>query len=439
MRTIRIAVAGTGYVGLVTAAVLAHVGHDVVGVDVDEERVRTLNSGGCPIFEPGLPELLEESRDNLTFTLDYREACADADVVFIAVPTPERVDGSANLKYVFASVEQVAEAMGSSCVVVVKSTVPIGTGDRVQRHLATLLAGTGREVEVVANPEFLSQGTAVKDMLHASRVIIGVESERAREVMARVYADLPSPLLFMERRSAEMVKYASNNFLALKIAYINEIANLCDLLGADIDDVARGMGADPRIGDKFLRAGIGYGGSCFPKDTKALHWLSSFHDREIKTVKAAIEVNAVQKISLIKRAHRYHSDFEGLTVAVLGLAFKPGTDDLREAPSLDNVAILLDAGADVRVWDPYAMDNFKRFYPDEVTYCASIPEALADADMCLILTEWPDVLSLDPAVFVEQMRHPLVLDGRNCYALDEMARHALVYESIGRRTVGTAR
>lgn len=439
MRDINIAVAGTGYVGLVTAAVLAYKGHTVVGVDIDETKVAALNRGECPIFEPGLASLLDENRSRLTFTADYAHAYRNADVIFISVATPEKADGSANLKYVFAATEQIARSIASSCVVVMKSTVPIGTGDRVQKQLRSLLDASGLSAEVVSNPEFLSQGTAVEDMLHASRIVIGTDSARARAVMAAVYAGFESPVLFMNRRSAEMVKYASNDFLALKIAYVNEIANLCDLLGADVDEVSRGMGADPRIGDKFLRAGIGYGGSCFPKDTKALHWLSNFHDREIKTVKAAIEVNSKQKLMLLKKAHRHYADFEGLTVAVLGLAFKPGTDDLREAPSLENVTVLLDAGAKVQAWDPCATENFKHVYPDEVTYCTTIEDALADADMCLIMTEWPEVVGLDLSTYAEKMRYPLVLDGRNCYSLDAVAEHRFLYESIGRRAVNNLR
>jgi len=410
-------------------------GHAVVGVDIDESKVASLNRSECPIFEPGLVELLDENRSRLTFTTDFERAYRAAQVIFISVPTPEKADGSANLKYVLTAVGQIARSITSACVIAVKSTVPIGTGDRIQHQFDGLLDGTGLRAEVVSNPEFLSQGSAVEDMLHASRIVIGTESEHARDVMACVYEGFSSPVLFMNRRSAELVKYASNDFLALKIAYVNEIANLCDMLGADVDEVSRGMGADPRIGDRFLRAGIGYGGSCFPKDTKALHWLSNFHDREIKTVKAAIEVNAKQKLMLLKKAQRYYADFEGLTVAVLGLAFKPGTDDLREAPSIENVAVLLDAGATVRAWDPCAVENFKRHYPSEVTYCETIEDALKDADMCLIMTEWPEVVQLAPSVFAETMRHPIVLDGRNCYPLDGMAGSGIVYESIGRRAV----
>jgi UDPglucose 6-dehydrogenase len=287
----------------------------------------------------------------LFFTTVRKSAYRNAEGVLIAVGTPEKADGSANLGYVYKAAEEIAASVGVPCVVAVKSTVPIGTNDRVEQHLLKNLARKV-PVEVVSNPEFLSQGSAVRDMLHASRIVVGAESDWAKQVMKQLYAPLDQPILFTDRRSAEMVKYASNDFLALKVSYINEIANLCEMLGANVEDVARGMGMDPRIGDRFLRAGIGYGGSCFPKDTKALHWLANYHDYEIKTVKAAIEVNENQKIRLIKKARKYFDSFEGLTVAVLGLTFKPGTDDLREAPSLTNVPILLDYGAKIQAWDP---------------------------------------------------------------------------------------
>ncbi len=427
----RISIVGAGYVGLVTAAVLAQLGHDVTCTDIDQAKIDRLTAGESVMFEPGLPELLQKNRNRLFFTMDS-EAYHSADVIFIAVGTPEQADGSANLKYVYAAAADIAEHAQSGCVVAVKSTVPVGTGDRLQQYFEKHLP-CGVAIEVVSNPEFLSQGTAVKDMMHAHRIILGAQSEYAHRIMRQVYEGLDSPLVVTDRCSAEMIKYASNDFLALKISYINEIANLCEILHANIDDVSRGVGLDPRVGSHFLRAGIGYGGSCFPKDTKALHWLSNFHGQELKTVKAAVEVNANQKIRLIKKARKYYESFDGLTVAVLGLAFKPGTDDLREAPSLDNVNILLDDGAQVKAWDPVAADNFRRYYPS-ICYCGSIGEALLDADICLILTEWPEILALDPAAFLT-MRVPVVLDGRNCFSLDTMAGLPLVYESIGRRAL----
>lgn len=429
----KIAIAGTGYVGLVTGVVLAHLGHDIICVDIDEKKIEKLKNGICPIFEPGLPELMAENASRLTFTTDYPVAYSDAEAIFIAVGTPEKMDGSANLSYVFAVAGQIAESAKRDCIVVVKSTVPIGTNDKVEQYIKKHLK-RDVNIEVVSNPEFLSQGTAVRDMLHGSRIVVGAESDEARKVMVEIYKGMNQPIVFTNRRSAEMIKYASNDFLALKISFINEIANLCEVLGADVEDVARGMGMDPRIGDKFLKAGIGYGGSCFPKDTKALHWLGNYHDHELKTIKAAIEVNENQKLRLIKKARKYYDTFEGLAIAVLGLTFKPGTDDLREAPSLTIVPILLDDGAIVKAYDPCGMERFKQKVNGSIMYCGTPEEALKDADICFILTEWPQITSLKPEVFLS-MKRPIILDGRNCYKLEDMEGHDLVYESIGRRVI----
>lgn len=430
----KIAIAGTGYVGLVTGVVLAHLGHNVTCVDVDQNKVEVMRKGISPIYEPGLDELMQQNMERLTFTTDYASAYRDAEVIYIGVGTPEKKDGSANLSYVNQVIDQIAASLERDCIVVVKSTVPIGTNDKLEQRLRDNLARPV-QVELASNPEFLSQGTAVKDTLHAARIVLGVESKHAEEVLRAVYAGLEQPIVVTNRRSAEMIKYASNDFLALKISYINEIANLCELLGADIQDVAKGMGFDPRIGNKFLNAGIGYGGSCFPKDTKALHWVSSYHDRELKTIKAAIEVNDRQKLLLVKKSHKYYDSLEGKKVAVLGLTFKPETDDLREAPSLVNIPILLDDGAKVYAWDPIGVSNYKRHYPNEITYCETIEETLQDADLCLIFTEWAQVKALAPETFKSLMKTPLVLDGRNCYALDQFRGTGVVYDSVGRPVV----
>ncbi len=431
----KIAVAGTGYVGLVTAVCMAHTGHNVVCVDIDRQKIDAMRAGISPIYEEALEDLMRQNAERLSYTTDYQEAYEDAEVIFIGVGTPEKKDGSANLKYVFEVAEQIAQSVKRDCVVVVKSTVPIGTNDKVEALIAQELKADVR-VEVASNPEFLAQGTAVRDTLHASRIVLGVQSPYAEKVLRQVYAGFEGvPVVVTSRRSAEMVKYASNDFLALKISYINEIANLCELVDADVNEVAKGMGFDQRIGQHFLRAGIGYGGSCFPKDTKALHWLSNYMDYELKTVKATIEVNEQQKIKLIKKARKYYDSFEGLTVAVLGLAFKPGTDDLREAPSLDNIPLLLDDGAKVRAWDPVAAAHFKQMGYDEVYYASTPQEAIKGSDLCLILTEWPEVKALRPEAFVELMRKAVVLDGRNCYELSDMEGRSVLYESIGRPVV----
>lgn len=430
----RIAVAGTGYVGLVTGVCLASKGHEVTCVDIDQEKVEIMRRGIAPIYEAGLEELMKENMERLTFTTDFQSAYEKAEVIFIGVGTPEKKDGSANLTYVYKVAKQIAESVKQDCVVVIKSTVPIGTNDKLEAYIKQHLKEPVH-VFVASNPEFLAQGTAVRDTLHAARIIIGVEEKEAGEILKQVYKDFDAPILVTNRRSAEMVKYASNDFLALKISYINEIANLCEIVGADVEDVAKGMGYDPRIGDRFLNSGIGYGGSCFPKDTKALSWLASFNDNEIKTIKAAIEVNENQKFKLIKKAKKYYDDFEGITVAVLGLTFKPGTDDLREAPSLVNIPLLLEDGAKVKAWDPVGEENFKKRFPEEVQYCSSIEETIQDADICFIFTEWEAVTQLDIMLYKQLMRHAIVLDGRNCYKSSDFENTGIIYDSIGRKCI----
>ncbi|PGK31494.1 UDP-glucose 6-dehydrogenase [Priestia megaterium] len=430
----KIAVAGTGYVGLVTGVCLAEYGHFVTCVDIDNKKVALMESGISPIYEPGLEELMNNNMERLHFTTDYHSAYKDADVIFIGVGTPEKSDGSANLSYVYGVAEQIAASIEKDCVVVVKSTVPIGTNDKIESLIKSQLEHDVN-VYVASNPEFLSQGTAVRDTLHTSRIVIGVEEEAAGETLKEVYKNFDAPIVVTNRKSAEMIKYASNDFLALKISFINEIANLCEIIGADIEDVALGMGYDGRIGNKFLNAGIGYGGSCFPKDTKALHWLANFHDYELKTVKAAIDVNENQKLKLIKKSRKYFDSLKGLNVAVLGLTFKPGTDDLREAPTLVNIPLMLEDGANVKAWDPIGIDNFKKVHPEDVTYCYSIEETLKDADVCFIFTEWDQVKHFDLANYSKLMKNPIVIDGRNCYDLESVKSATMVYDSIGRETI----
>lgn len=432
----KIAVAGTGYVGLVTGVCLAEHGHSVTCVDVDENKIALMESGVSPIYEPGLQELMVKNMQRLTFTTDYKNAYEDSDVIFIGVGTPEKQDGSANLRYVYEVAEQIAECIGKNCVVVVKSTVPIGTNDKIEALIKSKLINDV-QVYVASNPEFLSQGTAVKDTLYASRIVIGVEEEIAGVVLRDVYRSFETPIVLTNRKSAEMIKYASNDFLALKISFINEIANLCEVIGADIEHVSLGMGYDSRIGNQFLNSGIGYGGSCFPKDTKALHWLASFHDYELKTVKAAIDVNENQKLKLVKKSRKYFDSLKGLNIAVLGLTFKPGTDDLREAPSLVNIPLMLEDGANVRAWDPVGIDNYKKIYSSEVSYFYSIEETLKGTDICFIFTEWNDVKKLDLSIYSQLMKTPIVLDGRNCYKLDDVKKVSILYDSIGRETINT--
>lgn len=432
----KIVVAGTGYVGLVTGACLSEIGHKVTCVDIDENKVTMMKKGISPIYEPGLDELLKRNYEEgrLDFTTDYKNAYKDANIVFIGVGTPEREDGSANLDYVFKVCEQIAESVENNCLVVVKSTVPIGTNDRVEEFLKEHVKA-GIHIEVASNPEFLAQGTAVKDTLHASRIVIGVESKEAEEKLRYVYEGFNQPIVVTNRRSAEMIKYASNDFLALKISFINEIANVCEIVGANIEDVASGMSYDKRIGDKFLKAGLGYGGSCFPKDTKALHWLANDSGYEIKTIKATIEVNENQKYKMFRKAKQRFGSLKGMKVAVLGLTFKPETDDLREAPSIPNIKRLLDEGAEIVAFDPVGEENFKKKFNLPIEYVKSPKEALKNADVAFIFTEWKEIKNLDLQCYERLMKTPIIFDGRNCYDINLVKDHNIDYYSVGRKEV----
>lgn len=435
----KIAVAGTGYVGLVAGVCFAEVGHQVTCVDIDETKVNIMKSGVSPIYEAGLEELMQKNyaAGRIDYTTDYRSAYRDADVIFIGVGTPEQPDGSANLSYIATVARQIAETIVKDCLVVVKSTVPIGTNDKVEQFIRDFLVHDVK-VEVASNPEFLAQGSAVHDTLHAERIIIGTESKWAENILMKIYEPFHLPIVSVNRRSSEMIKYASNDFLALKISYMNDIANLCELVGADIQDVAKGMSFDERIGSKFLNAGIGYGGSCFPKDTKALEYLARQHGYELRTVKAAIDVNKDQKTLLYKKASNRLITFNGLKVAVLGLTFKPGTDDLREAASLENIPLLLEHGAEIYAYDPVGADHFSRLYPEgdhgkgSIRYVADVEEALKEANVCFIFTEWPEIKEIQPETYRRLMRTPLVFDGRNIYQVDRMKMAEVEYHSIGR-------
>lgn len=429
-----IAIAGTGYVGLVTGVCLASFGYNVSCVDINPKKVEMLKSGKSPIYENDLEDLMRRHKENISYTTDAEIAYKNADIIFIGVGTPEKEDGSANLSAVFSVADDIVKYALRSPVVVVKSTVPVGTCERVEKYINERI-GKSRQVSVASNPEFLAQGTAVNDTLNASRIVIGTENKETEKVLKDLYEPFGVPIVATNRKSSEMIKYASNDFLALKISYINEIANLCERIGADITDVARGMGLDARIGSLFLKAGIGYGGSCFPKDTKALYWLSGLHGAELKTIKAAIDVNEDQRYMLIKKSRKYYESLEGLTVAVLGLTFKPGTDDLREAPSLKNIPLLLDEGARVKAFDPIGIPNFKAIIPEGVQYCDSVEETVKDADLCLILTEWPEIVGFDTSKFSALMRKAIVIDGRNCYNISDIEGKGIIYESIGRRIV----
>lgn len=428
-----LSVAGTGYVGLVAGVCFAEAGHNVTCVDVDEEKVKLMESGVSPIYEQDLEELMQKNykAGRLHYTTDYRSAYHNADAIFIGVGTPEQPDGSANLSYIATVARQIAESVEHDCLVVVKSTVPVGTNDKVEQFIRDFLVRDVK-VEVASNPEFLAQGTAVRDTLHAARIIIGTESKEAEEKLKKIYEPFHLPIVSVKRRSAEMIKYASNDFLALKISYMNDIANLCELVGADIEDVAKGMSYDTRIGSRFLNAGIGYGGSCFPKDTKALEYLARQKGYELRTVKAAIDVNRDQKIRLFQKASERLITFAGLKVAVLGLTFKPGTDDLREAPSLENIPLLLKAGAEIYAYDPVGEENFKKKIPEGINYVHTPHDALNGSGVCFIFTEWAEIKKVEPSEYKKLMKIPLVYDGRNIYDTETMRKSGVEYYSIGR-------
>ena len=430
----KITVVGTGYVGLVAGVCFAEKGHNVICYDINEEKINIMKKGISPIYEAGLQELMQKNNKagRIHYTTDYKEAYKNSDFIFIGVGTPERPDGSANLDYVYEAALQIAQNIQKDCIIVIKSTVPIGTNDEIEKYIRQNLKNKVK-IDVASNPEFLAQGQAVKDTLEPSRIVIGTENKETEKKMMELYSNFDAPILATDRRSAEMVKYASNDFLALKISYINDIANLCEVVGANIEDVAKGMSYDKRIGDKFLKAGCGYGGSCFPKDTKALHYLASQGGYELKTVKAAIEVNKNQKLVLLKKARNKFRSFKGVNIAVLGLAFKPGTDDLREAPSLDNVSVFIDEGAKIKAYDPIAINNYKKKYPTEIEYVNSPEEALKNADVCFIFTEWNEIKNVRPEEYVKYMKNPLVYDGRNIYDISEMENAGVEYYSVGRK------
>lgn len=430
----KIAIAGTGYVGLVTGVCLADKGgHDIICIDVNEEKINMLKSGKSPIYEKDLDELILKTnrQGNIEYTSNYEHAYSDADVVFIAVGTPERSDGSANLDYIKGVAKQIAMSAEKDILVIVKSTVPIGTNEYIENYIKSQLKNNIK-VEVASNPEFLAQGTAVRDTFEASRIVIGVESKWAENIMLDIYKNFENPKVITNRNSAEMIKYACNDFLALKISYMNDIANLCEIVGANIEDVAEGMSYDDRIGKNFLKAGIGYGGSCFPKDTKALHWLSNSNGYELKTIKAAIEVNEIQKLKLVKKSAQIVDSFDGMKVSILGLTYKPDTDDLREAPSIVNIKYLLERNAEIHVFDPVGMKNAKKIFGEQIYYEDSIESAIDDSEMCFIMTEWDQIKEFDINKYKKLMKKPLVFDGRNCYKIEDMKKIGVEYYSIGR-------
>jgi UDPglucose 6-dehydrogenase len=434
----KISVIGTGYVGLVTGTCLAETGNHVSCIDIDRKKIESLKNGKLPIYEPGLDVLFKRNKreSRLGFTTVLKEGVKDAKVIFLALPTPADEDGSADLKYVLKVAGDLGPLLAGYTVVVNKSTVPVGTTEMVRN---TIAGKTDVEFDVVSNPEFLREGVAVEDFMKPDRVVVGSSSEKASRIMQELYAPLVrqgNPILFMDERSAELTKYAANSFLATKITFMNEIANLCELLGADVDMVRRGIGTDNRIGKRFLFAGIGYGGSCFPKDVQALANSARELNYDFKILRSVMEVNKGQKIKLARKMKEFFDhDLEGKTIAVWGLAFKPYTDDIREAPSLANIDELTKAGAKIRAYDPEAGENVIKLEVDKVIICRDEYEALADADALLIVTEWPVFRTPDFEKMGKLMKQKVIFDGRNLYELDNMRKYGFHYISIGRKEI----
>jgi UDPglucose 6-dehydrogenase len=434
----KIAVVGTGYVGLVTGTCLAETGNHVTCIDIDEAKVKKLNEGVVPIYEPGLDVLFHRNirQHRLDFTTDLAQGIKDAVIIFLALPTPPGEDGSADLQYVLRVADQLGEMLEDYTVIVNKSTVPVGTADKVKNAVAKKASV---EFDVVSNPEFLREGVAVDDFMKPDRVVVGTSSGRAREIMEslyRPYVRQGNPIIFMDERSSELTKYAANSFLATKITFMNEIANLCELFGADVDMIRKGIGTDSRIGKRFLFAGIGYGGSCFPKDVQALAKSATEVSYDFKILDAVMDVNHNQKTKLIAKLSNYFNhNLGGKKIAVWGLAFKPYTDDIREAPALVNIEELLQKNAHVRAYDPEAMTNVKNLIGDKIEFAEDEYDALEGADALLIMTEWPVFRTPEFELIKEKLNNPVIFDGRNLYDLDEMERLGFEYYSIGRKEV----
>lgn len=435
----KIAVVGTGYVGLVTGTCFAETGNEVICVDIDAAKVEKMRNGEVPIYEPDLEVLFERNQrqERLSFTTELKEAIEHAEIIFLALPTPPGADGSADLRFILGVARELSKMITRYTVVVDKSTVPVGTGEQVHAALAEHLSE--ELFDVVSNPEFLREGVAVDDFLKPDRVVIGTSSSRAEESMRRLYEPFVrsgNPIIFMDVRSAEMTKYAANSYLATRISFMNEIANLCEIVGADVDAVRKGMGSDSRIGKRFLFPGVGYGGSCFPKDVQALARTAGQHDYTFRILDAVMNVNDHQRLRIADKIEAYYGkDLKGKTITLWGLAFKPNTDDIREAPALYTIDRLLAAGAQVRAFDPEAMENVKALYGDKITFCEDQYEAAAGADCLTIMTEWSVFRTPNFDKLKDALSKPVIFDGRNLYDLRRIVEAGFYYDSIGRSTV----
>ncbi|TXF76223.1 UDP-glucose dehydrogenase family protein [Chryseobacterium sp.] len=433
-----ITIVGTGYVGLVTGTTLAELGNSVFCVDIDENKVERMKNGNVPIYEPNLEEMFLRNiqAQRLFFTTDLKEALDKSEVIYLALPTPPGEDGSADLSYVLKVADDIGKMMTEYKVVVNKSTVPVGTADKVREAIA---ANTEIAFDVVSNPEFLREGFAVEDSMNPTRVVVGCSSEKAKNVMAKIYQPFTNtgiPIIFMDEKSSELTKYASNSFLAVKITFMNEIANYCEKVGADVDQVRLGMGSDDRIGHRFLFPGIGYGGSCFPKDVKALIRSGKDEGFDFQILEATENVNTAQKVILAVEIEKYfNGNLFGKKIAVWGLAFKANTDDIREASSLDNIRILLEKGAEIIAYDSVAEDNVRKILGDQIVYAKDMYSALDGADCLFIATEWPEFKNPNFKIMGEKLKNKVIFDGRNMYPLETPQQHGFHYKSIGRKTI----
>lgn len=431
-----ISIVGTGYVGLVTGACLSDIGHYVTCIDIDEQKVGLLRKGLSPIYEPGLQDLIRRNlaRRRLAFEMDFKKGISGADIIFIAVGTPQKENGQADLRYIESAAVMIGRHVKRDCLVVTKSTVPVGTSEWIS-NIIKRYARNRVQISAASNPEFLREGSAIYDTFHGDRIVIGAENEQTAAILEQVFAPFGIPVFKTDIRSAEMIKYASNAFLATKISFINEISNICEKVGADIESVAYGMGQDKRIGHRFLKAGIGYGGSCFPKDTNALVQIAGHVEHDFELLKSVIKVNNEQPILLVEKAERRLGGLKDKVISLLGLSFKPNTDDMREAPSIVIAEALAERGAKMKAFDPIAAENAKRVLAEGVQYAETIEEAVKRSDAVMILTDWEDIKAFPLASYRELMDAPIIFDGRNCHELREAIEAGVEYHSVGRRQV----
>lgn len=429
----KIAVIGMGYVGLVTAISLAEAGNEIIAIEKNAIKLEKLKSGISPIYEPNIQQYLKKHKNNIQYVSNYKRLTQEVKVIFICVGTPENKDGTADTRNVYEAISEIINNnnLAKDIIIVIKSTVPIGTNKNIQKLIKNKTK-TNRNIKIVSNPEFLSQGTAIEDAINPQRIVLGTDSKEAIKILKLVYKKNSRKYVITDSNTAELIKYACNSFLALKISYMNELANICELINGNIKDLEKGMRTDKRIGKYFLKSGVGYGGSCFPKDTKALDKFAKSRGYKIKTLEATILVNKNQRIKLIEKAKKYYKSFNNLNVAILGTSFKPNTDDIRESPAIDNINILIKEKSNIKVYDPVSLDKIREKYNDSIEYCNNIDEAITGADLCLIFTEWKEIKEYKLNNFVKYMHKAIVLDGRNCYEINKLPKK-MIYEAIGKK------